>query len=449
MSSHDEYSSDEEDLVDENQKSDVFLGFVDAPIIYDDDEQAEDDEDAEEPTIEDTFIGGKPVWLHPESFPDEKFVCCENCGKKMALLLQAFAPIDGKLYDRVIYIFGCKNTSQCSKKKGSIKAIRGISKDPERVAEIKKEQEEAVSKDLDAKLQLDNQKKLQIELTKDLFSSGTKSGSNDKSVNPFASSDSSNPFASSSGANPFGGNAFAAKKEETPKETSKKEVPPKESYASIASKNTVKSKKQSEKSQYELPYYSGNFLYVDRETFKKETNDPELEKYRHLIDMDVNKDDEGSSSGKRRGSSSSGAGLDPSTAKISSMLDDKYFENFSNTVKHNPGQVLRYNLGGNPLLYSGRDEIAKKFAGGFNVPKPAFNPSSERQFELQLMPKAIMDLEQINDEDVKINDILNGMSWGTIIVCTDVEDYVPESSFDDNQVAYIEEWCGVQWEESV
>ena len=26
------------------------------------------------------------------------------------------------------------------------------------------------------------------------------------------------------------------------------------------------------------------------------------------------------------------------------MLNDKYFEMFSNTVKHNPGQVLRYDL---------------------------------------------------------------------------------------------------------
>ena len=66
------------------------------------------------------------------------------------------------------------------------------------------------------------------------------------------------------------------------------------------------------------------------------------------------------------------------------------------------------------------------------------------------MPKAIMDLEDLgNNRNVGINDILNGMSWGTIIVCTDEEDFIPEESFDANQVGYIEEWCGVQWEESV
>ena len=71
MSSHDEYSSDEEELVDKNQKSDVLLGFVDAPIV---EEEDENDDELDLPTIEDTFIGSKPLWLHPESIPDEKLV---------------------------------------------------------------------------------------------------------------------------------------------------------------------------------------------------------------------------------------------------------------------------------------------------------------------------------------------------------------------------------------
>ena len=271
-----------------------------------------------------------------------------------------------QLYDRVLYIFGCKNTAQCSKKKGSIKAFRGISKDAERIAQIKQEQDEAVQKDLDEKLQLDNKKKFNIELTKDLFSTDKSTTNSSKASNPFGSSTGSNPFASSTSQNPFApkqspfdANPFG-KKEEPKKE----EKPAKQSYAEIASKNIPKKKGKSNKSQYELPAYAGSFLYVDKETFKKEAADPELEKYKHLIDMDVNKED-GQGSGSRRDSTSSvsASGIDPNRAKISNMLDDKYFENFSNTVKHNPGQVLRYNLGGTPLLYSGRDDIAKKFLG--------------------------------------------------------------------------------------
>ena len=424
MSSHDEYSSDEEEPFDENSKSEVFLGFVDVPVEESDDE----------PTIEDTFIGGKPVWLHPDSPPDNKYITCDNCGKTMALYLQAFAPFDGKLYDRVIYIFGCKNTSQCSNKKGSIKAIRGISKDPERMESLRKEEEEVLRKDLDQKLRLENKKKIQIEMTKDLFGKSTSS-------NPFGGQE--NPFGNSFGT----GNPFAKEdvKEKDVKEVKKdgKEIK-KPSYAEVVKPAPKVSKKSSSKP---LPSYFGNFLYVEQEKFKKEKLDSELEKYKHLIDMDVEKE---SGSGRRGSMSSqtSGAALDPQNAKISNMLDDKYFEAFSNTVKHNPGQVLRYCMGGRPLLYSGRDDIAKKFAGDqWTLPNPGYNPSSQRQFELQLMPKCIIDLEQI--ATASITDILNGMSWGTIIVCTDVEDYIPEDNFDENNVAYIEEWCGVQWEESV
>ncbi|RLV92950.1 20S rRNA accumulation protein 4 [Spathaspora sp. JA1] len=438
MSSHDEYSSDEEDIFEASQKSDVYLGFVDAPIV----------EDEDPPTIEDTFIGGQPIWLHPESLPKEKSLTCDNCNKKMALLLQAFAPMDGKLYDRVIYIFGCKDSRQCSKKKGSIKAIRGIVKDQETIDKIRKENEEAQSHQLDEKLKAETQKKLHIELTKDLFGKKEESSS---VANPFGGSNpfdkkNDNPF-SGSASSPFGSNPFGSKTEEE----SKAKKP--ESYAEIASKNETKktkAKKNTSDTDSPLPSYKGSFVYVETEKFKKVANDPELEKYKHLIDMDVNKDDESESTGSsnRRGSSSV---LDPQTSKISNMLDDKYFEAFSNTVKHNPGQVLRYNLGGKPLLYNGKDEIAKKFLSQPpNIPSPGFNPSSERQFELQLMPKAIMDLEEINTkETIEISDILNGMSWGTIIVATDKEDYISEEEFDDNNVAYIEEWCGVQWEESV
>ncbi|ODV79473.1 uncharacterized protein CANTADRAFT_26382 [Suhomyces tanzawaensis NRRL Y-17324] len=432
MSSHDEYSSDEEDLFD-TEKSSVLLGFVDGEIVSD-----EEDDEYDEPSIEDTFIGGKPVWFEGSARPAKKSTCCDNCGAKMALLLQAFAPLDGKLYDRVIYIFACKNSAQCSKKKGSVKAIRGIGKNPEKVAQIKKEQQESIQKQLDEKLQLENKKKLHIEMTKDLFTSDKQAS------NPFGSS--SNPFS-----NPFS-TPFAAKEAQKPEAPEK--VQPKaektSSYASVASKNAPPAKKPERDTDDERPSYPGCFIYVEQEKFKKETEDSELEKYKHLIDMDVDKDQK---SGRRGSTSSVGSSgpsvgpMDPGASKISSMLDDKYFEAFTNTVKSNPGQVLRYDLGGRPLLYSGRDEVAAKFGKDIAVPKPAYNPSSFRRFELQLMPKAIMDLERLGNS-ASVRAILDGMSWGTIIVCTDHEDYIAPEEFEDH-AAYVEEWCGVQWEESV
>lgn len=418
MSSHDEYSSDEEELDFEN-KSEVFLGFTEVAFAEEDDE----------PTIEDTFIGGQPIWLHPGSRPLDKELECDNCHKTMALLLQAFAPLDDKPYDRVIYVFGCKNTAQCSRKKGSVKAFRGVSKSPERVAEIKAEQAAEVQKLLDEKLQLENKKKLHIELTKDLFDA-TK-----PSANAFGGD--SNPF----GANPFG----AANPFDKPAEKKVEEQKPQQVKKEVkAEKQPAKStpKKAANKQDKKLPEYPGFFVCIEPEVIKKVTLEPELEKYKDLID----KMDPEETSKERSMSTSSGTSgtLSQQNQKISNQLNDAHFENFSSVVGHNWSQVLRYDLGGRPLLYSGSDDVAKAFNAN-TLPDPAYNPSSQRQFELQLMPKAIIDLEECDSKSTA--DILNGMSWGTIVVATDVEDYMPQ--LDDNYVGYVQEYCGVQWEEGI
>lgn len=430
MSSHDEYSSDEEDLF-ENQ-SEVFLGFTDVAF-------AEEDE---EPTIEDTFIGGQPIWLHPDSHPEPKQLECDNCHKPMALLLQAFAPIDSKPYDRVIYIFSCKNSAQCSKQKGSVKAFRGVYKHPKRIAEIEDEQAQEAQNLLDEKLRLEDKKKLQIEMTKDLFDA-TKPSSTGTSENPFGNA-SGNPF---SRENPFG-NPFQKSEPKgepkaEPKETIEKKeenkTQEKKSYAEV-SKAAPKTK--SPTSQLDLPEYPGFFVFTEKEKFKKVTLEPELEKYKELID----KMDPEEATKERTSSVSSGSAgvLSTQNQKISNMLNDAFFENFSSVVGHNSSQVLRYDLGGKPLLFSGRDDVAKTFSSQ-TLPDPAYNPLSHRQFELQLMPKTIIDLEDHNSKSLA--EILSGMSWGTIIVATDVEDYMPQ--LDENYVGYVQEYCGVQWEESV
>lgn len=427
-SSQEEYSSDEESIYDSSvaNKSQVLLGFVDGPVTPED-----------QPTIEDTFIGGQPIWLHPESKPEESYLICDSCGKKLALLLQAFSPLDGALYDRVLYIFGCKD-GQCAKKKGSVKVIRGVNKNDEVVKRIKEELDGVKMKEMEDKLKLEQLKKLNDELTKNLFSKDKSSDNPFGGSNPFAKND--NPFNSSLG-NPFAPTESNAKTDE--KSTTKSQL-----YTDVAKTAPKLPKQEQKKLQGGLPQYNGSFVYVDLEKFRKDKDeDAQLAKYKHLIEEN-DAPEEGFS--KRRGSSSS-AVLDPHTTKISNMLDDKYFENFSSTVKHNPGQVLRYDLNGKPLLYNGKDDVAKIFLNSNqpNIPRPGYNPSSERRFELQLMPKAIMDLEGLNDDNVDIKDILNGMSWGTIIVCTDVEDYIPDDKFDENKVGYVQEWCGVQWEESI
>lgn len=420
------YSSDAEEEIEVNQKSDVLLGFVDVEIDQEEIEAGEGDE----PTIEDTFIGGQPVWLHPNSRPNDELISCGNCGAKMALLLQAFSPFEDEFYDRVIYIFGCSDTKQCSKKKGSVKVIRGVCKDPKKITQLEEEEAVRLKESLDEKLKIEEKKKLQFEVTKDLF------GKNENSnANPFSGD--SNPFGTAS--NPFGATSNPFEKKESAPAPAP--APAAKSFAEVAAKNKPETKptKTTSSSLIDLPSYSAYFLYVKDEKFKK-ISDPVLEKYKNMTEMDA-LDPEGAS---ELSSSSAATHLDPGAAKISNMLDDSFFEAFMNKVKHNPSQVLRYELGGKPLLYTGRDSVAAKFLGKeITIPNPGYNPSSTRQFELQLMPKVIMDLER----GIVKKDILEGMEWGTIIACTDSEDYMPE--LDENHVGYIEEWCGVQWEESV
>jgi pre-rRNA-processing protein TSR4 len=133
---------------------------------------------------------------------------------------------------------------------------------------------------------------------------------------------------------------------------------------------------------------------------------------------------------------------------------DKTFQHFADRISQNPEQVLRYEYAGKPLLYAKNDAVGKLFStppskGGkvqtaasgtsnSRVPRCA-NCGAARVFEMQLAPHAITELES---EDVGVD----GMDWGTIIVCVCSKDCLDQSRMQDG-VGYVEEWVGVQWEE--
>lgn len=129
---------------------------------------------------------------------------------------------------------------------------------------------------------------------------------------------------------------------------------------------------------------------------------------------------------------------------------DKTFQRFADRVAQNPLQVLRYEYGGAPLLYSSRDEVGNIFTPtrlmpGNSGPLAAGMPLCRncgkfRVFEMQLTPQAICKLE--GQECIQ-----DGMEWGTIIlgVCS-VDCHQQDTGY--NKVSHLEEWIGVQWEES-
>ena len=141
---------------------------------------------------------------------------------------------------------------------------------------------------------------------------------------------------------------------------------------------------------------------------------------------------------------------------------DKTFQRFADRLAQNPEQVLRYEFGGIPLLYSKSDPVGKLFSshqqqpaadgnskvtttsivhstGVVNRIPRCQNCSAARVFELQLVPHAIARLE-VEEEG------LEGMEWGTVILGVCERD-CGERGVQEGEGGWVEEWVGVQWEE--
>ncbi|CAI7338396.1 ASB_collapsed_G0049630.mRNA.1.CDS.1 [Saccharomyces cerevisiae] len=358
--------SDTDDHSYSSKPGDVFLAFVDAPV-----------KETDDILVEDSFIGGEPKWLHPDSEPPAELLKCGACksADNMKLLLQAFSPLDDEQMsaiqqrlginnmsyinpqdDRVLYVFLC---TECQRKGNSVRYSK---------------------------------------------------------CNAF----SSNPFGGAN-ANPFGADSINSNISQSKDEGKKKES------ATVSAKTARKLHDLQKDKEYDgNKCFKSCLLYVEEETFKnKKPAHLQLPKNlkidKEALDLTGDEDLE-----------KDPIKLDPRTEKLSKFLDDDTFQKFQEVVGYNPLQVLRYDLGGKPLLYA-----ETKVDILSTVPRPGYNPSSQRIFEMQLMPKMIFDLEEVVSVD-------NGMEWGTILVFTDVENYMPE--FDEHGVGYVEECVKVQWE---
>lgn len=163
------------------------------------------------------------------------------------------------------------------------------------------------------------------------------------------------------------------------------------------------------------------------------------------------------------GPSGSGSGKGTSGEEEDNQLyaseHDQAFQHLADTLSQNPEQVLRYDFGGSPLLYSRSDSVGPIFTGakhdsalGHSKVTTTGPPASRiprcgrcgslRVFELQLMPHAIEELE--GDEDLATL-LDEGMEWGTVIVGVCSKD----CGSGDGSLDYVDEWVGVQWEEVV
>lgn len=326
-------------------------------------------------------------------------------------------------HERRVYIFGCKQKA-CRRKDGSVRGIRTtrISKEASDAAHIKASAKEA------APPAVEQPKPKQTNIGESLF--GVQPSKAGQNANPFSTSGSAgpaaaNPFSTSSqpAANPF---APASSSPVPPKLAEKTEAvenlsqtfADKARIGSSAPKDSPKptagpKEPWPAQSSFPQPYPQ---YYIDAD---KEYLDPEPQAMPQNVRLAESGEFETTAGGNGGGNSA-----DEKAAIDSTM--DKLFQRFADRLAQNPEQILRYEFGGQPLLYSKNDAVGSAWP---RVPRCG-KCGAERVFELQLTPHAITELEA---DDLS----LDGMDWGTILLASCAADCGGEN----------EEWVGVQWEE--
>lgn len=377
-----------------------------------------------------SHTGGHPTWLDSSTKPSGTLAKCSVCNERMSLLLQLQADLQKQFPndERRLHVWCCRK-KQCSRKPGSVKAIREVRK-----AKIARSIAEHIPRTQEKASPAPN-------LGNQLFGvpSTQTSGIN---FNPFSSS--STP---QSNGNPF--SDLAAKPPQRTVNSGNSSQPLSQTFADklkISSESTKITNSESAsvpwpaESEFPVPFPS---FYLDAEAEYLEPTNPEPSS--------------GSSNTQPRiEDTEDTAGSAAAEKDLYESPHDKTFDHFTRILAQNPEQVLRYEFRGVPLLYSSTDAVATHFvlpghhlhakvktSGPVKGIPSCQYCGSARVFEMQLVPYLIYELEKDNEEAMKL-DGGEGMEWGTVIVGT-----CGKNCGDDKEgkVVFREEWVGVQWEE--
>ncbi|KAJ9148663.1 PDCD2 C terminal domain-containing protein [Pleurostoma richardsiae] len=421
-------SYDSDDSLDEGNEyteTDVLLGFA--------------SKDSKGETI--SRLGGRPEWLDSEKPPTATLARCKTCKDLMVLLMQLNAELPDQFpgHERRLYVFSCRRKS-CRRKEGSIRAIRGvrISKDAAASGKADKEELKQDAKPVAAATTAGPG------LGEALF--GVKPlAAGSGPVNPFSSSaaGAANPFAKASSpaaggnGNPFSTTASkaAAAPETKPAPAPAAADPAKDlpkTFAETLSLNKPQPASGPPPPPEPWPAESEQpkaypVMYLSEAEY--ETLDPiPLPVAQATTTLDL---DEGTAGGGSSG------GKEDKVVFESSM--DAAFQKFADRVGQNPEQCIRYEFGGQPLLYSRADEVGRRLHEGKAGMPRCGSCGAARVFEVQMTPQAIAELEAEEEG-------LEGMDWGTIIVGVCERD-CQARGVGEGEAGYLEEWAGVQWEE--
>ncbi|KAK8204120.1 programmed cell death protein 2 [Phyllosticta capitalensis] len=435
MASYDSDSSGDDDNYTETN---VLLGYA-----------------SKEPT-DDEFsqLGGYPTWLENQE-PSFALAKCRVCNDPMTLLLQLNGDLPQTFpgHARRLYVFACRRKA-CRRKQGSIRGIRATRLSAAALAAQRKREADDAAAAAERKKKDEEERAKQASLGTALFGGGAGGGN----ANPFAAAPSG-----ASGANPFAsaGNLAAKPAQKTTTTTTTNDdaalaqtfaqkaslspsSPPAATSAIIAPPTPSP--------HIPWPSAPSTALGAAYPSYHLDADYETLDATPLSIPSNAVLDPDAAEPAAASGGDGDGMGV--KDAFESSL--DKAFQRFADRLAQNPEQVLRYEWGGVPLLYSRDDEVGRLLSkssanttnskvttssGADNalpIPRCA-NCGASRVFEVQLVPQAIMELEA---DELS----LEGMEWGTIIVGTCGRNCVPRDT-KEGEVGYVEEWVGVQWEE--
>lgn len=370
----------------------------------------------------------------------------------MVLLLQLNAELPELFpwHDRRLYVFACKRKT-CRRKIGSVRAVRGArvwgneGHEPDRKNAVAVEKQQATEPKQPAPPE-----KEKPGLGSALF--GSSGGLLGGDANPFSSN--ANPFSISTSSN-RNGNPFSS-------------APGQQSEGQAASPSPLleSSTKQQQQQQQDLSKTFAETLSLDhkhkdekasqskqktalekrppQEPWPDATSQPSPYPTLWLADADYETLDPTPPASQipenvRMEDADAPETISALDREAFESSMDPTFQKFADRLAQNPDQVIRYEFGGEPLLYTKVDAVGKMFSGTQNAMPPCANCGAKRTFEVQLTPNAIAELEA---DDMG----LEGMEWGTIIVGVCEKDCLPGYVRRD-EAGYLEEWVGVQWEE--
>ena len=331
----------------------------------------------------------------------------------MCLLLQLNSDLPERFkgHERRLYVFACRNKA-CRKKAGTVRALRGTRISPSNLQKKNAGDEDKQSvQDSSSSSSSSTSTGAQPNLGNSIFAP-TSPSVNSQQQNPFTSTFDArqNPFTSNKASSQSFSTASASQPAIQPDKlkTHNLSTPPttfatKARLAAAAPAAVAKEPWPSESSRPK-PYLAYS-LDADYETLDPSPPSSLGPKLGTVTDYIHSKDED--------------------REAFESSLD-KSFQRFADRLSQNPEQVLRYEFGGVPLLYSKNDAAGKVLssplttaAANSKITTQAWSSSSgipacqncgrPRVFEMQLVPQAIAELEA---EETG----LDGMEWGTIIV---------------------------------